>query len=226
MSAADRRQREREARREAILDAAESIVRAHGFNALTMDLVATHAELSKGALYLYFANKDALCAAIAVRVMHHFLSRLEGQADAPHGLAQVRRIMETYAAFFVERPQSFRFLVEWLLSGNEPEQSSPSYEAYEANLSRIIHLVTQAIDRGKADGTIRDDLNTALLAKQLWGSFLGVFLVQRDDRAIAKRLTGPVDLAALLPLHFDQTVRAIAGPGAREAVRRSLEEAS
>ncbi|MCB9599525.1 MAG: helix-turn-helix transcriptional regulator [Sandaracinus sp.] len=62
MTAAARRQREKEARREAILEAAEARLREVGPRTLTMDEVAHLAELSKGALYLYFPSKDALLA--------------------------------------------------------------------------------------------------------------------------------------------------------------------
>ena len=65
LAVAARRERERTARREAILDAAEELVVSDGYHGLRMDAVAEAVELSKGTLYLYFANKDALCAAVA-----------------------------------------------------------------------------------------------------------------------------------------------------------------
>ena len=78
-----RREREREARRQAILDAAEAVIRRRGFADTTMDEVATEAELSKGALYLYFANKDALCAALVERTLQRVRPVLEQVVSQP-----------------------------------------------------------------------------------------------------------------------------------------------
>jgi AcrR family transcriptional regulator len=73
VAVAERREREREARREAILDAAEELTAEVGYEALRMDAVAVAAELSKGTLYLYFANKEALCAGVATRLIDRLL---------------------------------------------------------------------------------------------------------------------------------------------------------
>lgn len=60
--------------REAILDAAEVVVLAHGAAHLTLDAVAEHAKVSKGGLLYNFPNKDALLQAMIDRQMH----RIEG----------------------------------------------------------------------------------------------------------------------------------------------------
>jgi AcrR family transcriptional regulator len=83
MAVAARRERERIARREAILDAAQELVAMQGYHGMRMDSVAEAAELSKGTLYLYFENKDALCAAVATttspkRTLTTFGSRWSG----------------------------------------------------------------------------------------------------------------------------------------------------
>ena len=54
MSAKERRQREKEQRREQIVDAARAILLKHGLAAVTMNKIARAAELSVGTLYLYF----------------------------------------------------------------------------------------------------------------------------------------------------------------------------
>ena len=60
MAVAARRERERTARREAILDAAQELIASEGYYGVRMDAVTDAAELSKGTLYLYFENKDCL----------------------------------------------------------------------------------------------------------------------------------------------------------------------
>lgn len=59
-------------REQAIVDAAARLVRQHGHGHVTIEAVAQEAEVAKGTVYLYFANKAALADAVAAR----FLSRL------------------------------------------------------------------------------------------------------------------------------------------------------
>ncbi|MFX1452616.1 MAG: TetR/AcrR family transcriptional regulator, partial [Promethearchaeota archaeon] len=53
-----RREREKEQRREDIIDAAEKLFLTQGFENTTMKQIANEAEYSKGTLYNYYKSKD------------------------------------------------------------------------------------------------------------------------------------------------------------------------
>jgi len=55
-----RREREKLAHRQEILDAATRVFAEKGFFSATLDEVAQEAEFSKGTVYLYFSSKDDL----------------------------------------------------------------------------------------------------------------------------------------------------------------------
>lgn len=55
-----RREREKAAHRQEILDAAIKVFAEKGFHEATLEEVAQEAEFSKGAIYLYFSNKEDL----------------------------------------------------------------------------------------------------------------------------------------------------------------------
>jgi len=59
-----RREREKAAHRKEILDAAIKVFAEKGFYAATLEEVAQEAEFSKGALYLYFPNKEDILSTI------------------------------------------------------------------------------------------------------------------------------------------------------------------
>ncbi|MBD3290820.1 TetR family transcriptional regulator, partial [candidate division KSB1 bacterium] len=67
MGIIERREREKEQRRNDIIDAAERVIFSKGRATSTMDDVAEEAELSKGTLYLYFKSKEELYLAIHLR---------------------------------------------------------------------------------------------------------------------------------------------------------------
>jgi TetR/AcrR family transcriptional regulator len=67
MSIKDRREREKEQRRNDIINAAEKLFFAKGYDDVSMNDIASDVELSKATLYLYFANKEELFFAIVLR---------------------------------------------------------------------------------------------------------------------------------------------------------------
>ena len=73
-----RRLREKENRYNTILKAAEKLFSEKGFNQASIDEIADLAEVSTGAVYFYFKNKDDLL----IKLMHeigHFLRKLLGE---------------------------------------------------------------------------------------------------------------------------------------------------
>ncbi len=215
MAVAARREREREARREAILDAAQVLVASEGYHGLRMDAVAEAAELSKGTLYLYFENKDALCAAVATRLIDTLIPSIQSRiANTTTGLEAVKQLLETYCEFTHDKPQHFRFALAWLSAGERMDDSTESFQIYRGRVDHMLSLVVSAIVRGQADGSIRKDIDPLPQALQVWTSFLGVILVGLNKEAMSQRITAPVDLDQLVPLHLDSVVRALASEGA------------
>ena len=214
MAVAARRERERTARREAILDAAQELIAEEGYHGMRMDSVAEAAELSKGTLYLYFENKDALCAAVATRLIDTFLPFLEGALDdAETGLDAIRALLYAYYDFTQENPHHFRFALAWLSAGERMDDSTEAFKTYRGRVGHMLSLVASSLQRGQADGSIRKDLDVFPQAIQIWTSFLGVVLVGLNREAMQQRVPVPVDLQQLVPLHVDGVLRALATEG-------------
>lgn len=215
MAVAARRERERTARREAILDAAQDLIASEGYHGLRMDGVADAVELSKGTLYLYFENKDALCAAVATRLIDRFLPRLQAALDdADSGLDAVRALLHTYYDFTQENSHHFRFAVDWLSAGERMDDSTEAFQTYRSRVGHMLSLVAMSLQRGQDDGSIRRDVDVFPQAIQIWTSFLGVVLVGLNREAMQQRVPVPVDLQQLVPLHVDSVLRALATEGA------------
>lgn len=211
MAVAERRERERIARREAILDAAQRLTAEVGYQALRMDAVAEAAELSKGTIYLYFANKDALCAGVASRLIDELLPVLEKRlAKTSSGLDAARQVLQTYFDFTREHPHHFRFAVSWLSSGERMDDSTESFQRYRERVGRVLQHAVAAIERGQADGSVRADIDPLPQALQLWSSMLGVILINLNKESVSQRLPVPVDLDQVVNLHIDAMGRALA----------------
>lgn len=210
MSTSDRREREREARRRAILDAAETVMTERGFSATTMDDVAAAAELSKGTLYLYFENKDALCAAIAERQMQQSVPELSAaMAEQPTGITRLRCALDYLARLMRARPHLFRVMLSWMLAGVQSDPDMPALARYREMVGRAVTLITEAVQSGQQDGSVRHDVDPLHQAVQLWGGFLGVMLLELNRDDVSRRMPYAVDVDAMTPLYLDNMMRAL-----------------
>jgi len=77
MGIKERKEREKERRRQQIIVAAKRIFSEKGYSRTTMDDIAKEAELSAGTIYLYFKNKDELCATLTLRILQYLQMRVE-----------------------------------------------------------------------------------------------------------------------------------------------------
>jgi AcrR family transcriptional regulator len=102
---------DREARREALLDAADRIVQRDG-PAVSMASIAAEAGITKPILYRHFGDKGGLYAALAERHTDRLLHVLQ-EALAAGGTARerVERTIGAYLATIEGEPQVYRFLV-------------------------------------------------------------------------------------------------------------------
>ena len=213
MAVAARRERERHARRESILDAAEEVIVRVGYQALKMDDVARAAELSKGTLYLYFANKDALCAAIAIRNLDRLLPGLRHQeTQAKTGLEAIEGLVRHYCEFTEETPSHFRFAIAWLSSAEDIDDSSDAFHEYRLKVGEVLTIAVESIVRGQADGSVRKDVDPLPTGLNIWTSMLGVVLSNLSRKSFAQRLPIKVDLDNVVQVHIDALKRSIGVP--------------
>lgn len=211
MAIAERRKRERTARRKSILDAAERIIVDRGYPAMTMADVAKAAELSKGTIYLYFASRAALAAAVATRMLDRFLPVLRASlAETKTGLEAVRQLLQTYSDFSRTNPHHFRFALSWLSAAEQIDDETEAFRVYKTRVGAVLAEAVAAIERGQADGSIRGDVQALPQALQLWTSMLGIVLVDLNRESMASRLPMPADLSQLVSLHLDTLVRGLA----------------
>ena len=210
MGVAERREREREQRRKDIIDAAERVFFGKGPLEATMDDVAAEAELSKGTLYLYFAGKDELYLAIGTRCLAYMWEQLSSLADdGRSGFAALERFCEVHRSFVKEHPDHVKIMLAWQASGFHADPDMPGFPAYQENTLRLFQLIVAVIRRGQADGSIREGLDPAQCAFQIWGGHMGVTMLYFNREEIGRRLPFELDLSPLLPSFSELLLRGL-----------------
>ena len=212
MGVQERREREKQRRRSEIIDAAERVFFAKGYIQATMDEVAQEAELSKGAIYLYFRSKEELYLAITQRG----LAVLEGlfaavMAEKRQGIELIRGIGEAYVAFSERHPDYFNAQVYYEAQGVQLNQTDPHARACMERGQEVLSHVVEAIQVGVRDGTIRSDIDPVEVAIQLWGTTMG--LIQLYHKRDVMPMFQIVQAEALIPHYFDLVETALAPQG-------------
>ncbi len=110
MGTKERQEREREAMRRAILDAAREMFVAEGYQNVSLRKIAERIEYSPGSIYGYFEGKDEIFYALAeegFRLLQDSLMSVRGRANMLDGLRQGAL---QYYRFSREHPQYFELM--------------------------------------------------------------------------------------------------------------------
>ncbi|MBE1534631.1 TetR/AcrR family transcriptional regulator [Actinomadura algeriensis] len=116
----------------ALLDAAESVLSEHGTQALTLNAVADRAGVSKGGLLYHFPSKEALVKAMVARVIEEFDvligAHLAAHDDGTPG-AYSRAYVEATFEILTGEARAYRRWSAITAAATDPEQAEPLNEA-------------------------------------------------------------------------------------------------
>jgi TetR/AcrR family fatty acid metabolism transcriptional regulator len=177
-------------KRHRILEAATRVFARKGYFASRVSDVARKAGVADGTIYLYFRNKDDILVSLFDEVMSEHvqkgredLRRLKGaplrlRAIAEHHLRLLGENQDLAVVFQVELRQSTKFM----------ERFTASW------FGDYLGLVTQVIEEGQREGSLRADLPRKLVAKAFFGALdemVTSWILGRRDYDLGK-LAGPV----------------------------------
>ncbi|GAB4068998.1 hypothetical protein GCM10028777_29720 [Angustibacter speluncae] len=123
---------------ERLLAAADAEIGEVGLAAASTRSIAARAGVSVGALYRFFADKDAVADALARQYLEHvgppFEQALAGVDGAASAVVAVRRVVEAAAVLQLEHPGYYRLTEE-----RSPDRlDSPAHAVREALVDRFV----------------------------------------------------------------------------------------
>lgn len=209
MGIKERKEREKEQRRNEILDAAEKVFFSKGFYYSTMDEVAEAAELSKGTLYLYFKNKEDLYFAITHRAMS-ILRVLFQEAfeEEEKGIDKVHAIGRAYYKYSQDYKDYFNMMMHFAAVQDSLSLDACVFDEMHNQGQTVLKILIDAIQAGIADGSIRSNLEPHKTAFLLQGVSIGIIhLVMKECQHIKKMET--FEPEELIDAFFDFTFNAL-----------------
>lgn len=168
-------------RRERILDAARTLVLAHGFDAMSVAAIAEGAGIAKGAVYLEFAGKRDVLDALLLQGNLRMADRVRGELGEHPRLSDACRA--TARALLDDPLMTAAFLDDQGILGSHVMEETDG--RYRERHQRVVEWFRELQERG----LIVADVDPRTLALALSSTTIGLLS--------AARLLGPLDPALL-----------------------------
>jgi TetR/AcrR family fatty acid metabolism transcriptional regulator len=149
-----------------ILEAAVKVFARQGFHQSTVAQIAKEAGVADGTIYLYFKNKDdILVQFFSFRTKQVFESFREEVDRAETSFDKLRNLVRRHLAEFQrDRDGAVVYQVE-------THQNSRLAEAQIKEMSKMYRdLISEIIEQGQQEGTIRKDLYVGLVKRFIIGA--------------------------------------------------------
>jgi AcrR family transcriptional regulator len=142
----------KDARREAILEAARRVFARKGLAATRIGDIAAEAHISQGLIYHYFPNKEALFTAIVEGALRETAGMTTGALEA-RGSAweRLQHLCEQMLAGVLEYPESLLVIMQTFTSEAVPEEARAAVDEYG---QRTFKGIVALIQEGQAEGQV------------------------------------------------------------------------
>jgi len=183
MGIQERKEREREQRKDCIIDCAMKVFLAKGFINSSMEEIAECAELSKATLYLYFKNKEEVILQVMNSVMSKLIEYLESRmASAETAEDKIRMIVEAYIDFNRECNAQYVLLISKGTTAGMKFVNLDGYQEYENQYNKFWDILLAPINVAIEEGFFRKDCSSVEIAVTLWSAIKGV--MQNMDKVV------------------------------------------
>lgn len=207
MSVADRKEREKQQRRNDIIDVAEKLFFKKGFDGVSMDDIARELELSKPTIYLYFRDKESLYFAVALRGIRllHTMYR-EALEKGENSYEKLGAMAYAYSEFSNKYPDYSRVYNYSLSARFDMVNSEEMTEMLELLNDNTVAMC-DAIKTGMNDGIVRSDMDPLEITVYIIASSSGVFNMNSRLRKTLE--AGGISYGQFMRHFMDFTGRAI-----------------
>lgn len=209
-------QRRKDARPGEILDAALACFKERGFARTRLEDVAAKAGVTKGTVYLYYANKEELFKAVVRGELAPNIDQLEKILAQPGpAAALLERLVMFWAQEIAPSPLSVIPKIIFGESGNFPDLARFFLEAVPC---RMRQLVASVLRRGIEQGEFRpvdvEHVVYCIIGPLIFSALWQHSLEPHDDK--------PLDVQALCRAHLDLVLHGlrVATPSFQGASRR------
>lgn len=177
-------------KRDVILDTAARLFAERGFNNTPTSLLAKEAGVAEGTIFRHFRTKDDIFLTLINNVKNQLISDIEKYLEVrgpENALEKLESVIKSFYVFVKKNNMEF-----CLIFRDAPTRYGQRNDDVFLNIKEIYTYVTNylkdAIDEGKAEGTIRSDITSQEFADMLMSTMVGLvramhfgFIESSDD---------------------------------------------
>ena len=156
--------------RQRIIDAAREMFLQKGVSRTSLEQIATHASVTRGAVYWHFQNKAELFHAMREEVYLPLIDRMDdtllGNADepTPDPLGRIHKLLESTIQI-LDDDQTTRATYEVMMTKCEyVDEFADVLKSILSNCSGLVHKMEQAYAKAQEIGQVSTQLTAAELA--------------------------------------------------------------
>jgi AcrR family transcriptional regulator len=157
------RERQKKARSEAILQAAFDLIVEQGYDALTMEGLATRVGISRQTLYHHFASREDIVLKAILTLMEQGMEAIQ---SFDMSLAPVERLRRVVRWMLESR---FQPATAAFVKVRHSLMTIKTHPEYQQAFERRTAALTQIVSAAQEAGEIRADLPSALIVQMLLG---------------------------------------------------------
>ena len=169
--------------RDNILQVGQRIMSGKGFSAVGLNEILTAAKVPKGSFYHYFDSKDAFGVALLSTYFEDYLADLDAVLAAPDA-SMAERLLRYFDVW--RENQSFLDCqgkcLAVKLAAEVADLSNAMRQVLDQGTAAIIARLTNALERGVAEGSLRIDETAQQSAESLYQLWLGASIMVKIVR--------------------------------------------
>ena len=160
-------------RRAATVEAVVALAATQNPSDITTTAIAQQMQLTQGALFRHFANKDAILLAVMEWVSAQLLARIDQAAEgAASPSAALQAVFMAHVGFVAEHPGVPRIIFSELQRAGE----TPPKRAVQQLVGSYGARLHQLLAQGQAQGELRADLDVQAAATLFIGTVQGLVM--------------------------------------------------
>ncbi len=168
--------------RQRIVEAASSLLREHPGSDISISDIAARAGMSKGSIYYYFADSDQIVSRVLFDEFDALLTSFEKVAlSSVSAFDALVGITRSYLETLMGNIPLTRFVMGEL---HDTRGTLATQGEGEPLVRRIYALVSTLLERGKVEGSVRPDVDSAVAAPAILGAFLGISSLAATQPAV------------------------------------------
>ncbi len=162
--------REREVRRDLIIDAARKVFGAKTYDKVSMQEIANEAGIAKSSIYTYFQNQEDLFVEAAYRDTNRFVNELEERLGGDRGSASMATLIDEFIDYCTVNEVCWKMITRFSLYG---EISNASARKLDVVARRFMDMLDLAF------ASENDPEQRRLYSHALFASLSGILVAFR-----------------------------------------------